>query len=189
MAFGIVLALLIADCEQAVVMEKRSLKSTLWQLVWRLVVLCSLMLGVLYCFGFMNFTTHAEGFHFYGADLLTFFDSMGRGLFGSPFRQKAGHYEGFAWPGLGVWLLIGLFLLTGKTRSWLKQLWQRKVIRWLLFICVLMWFYALSNRIYIAGHWVINLKWLYLPFKWITGPFRTGGRFLWPLYYLGLIFT
>ena len=52
-------------------------------------------------------------------------------------------------------------------------------------ICVaLLAVFALSSRVTLAGKPILTLGHFYRPFMDIIAPFRTSGRFIWPLHYL-----
>jgi hypothetical protein len=63
---------------------------------------------------------------------------------------------------------------------------RRSLKPWVpLGICVaLLAAFALSSRVTLAGKPILTLGHFYRPFIEIIAPFRTSGRFIWPLHYL-----
>lgn len=120
-----------------------------------------------------------EGFGVFRTDVLTFIDpntldfsGWSRFLIDLPYN--AGAYEGYAFMGAGVLLLILAnfkFFITGA----------RKLVQPLM-ISIIMFAFSLSNRILISGRefFVIPLP------NWLletASSVRSSGRFVWPLMY------
>jgi len=124
------------------------------------------------------------GFHFFTADILAFLNPQDRSNFFSGPR-KAGSYEGFAWLGFGVWFLVGVVVKNHlKGRASIAEKFKDSPLKPLIIICGLMALFSLGSNVRLWGHWIIPLESLYAPFDFITGPLRSSGRFVWPLYYL-----
>lgn len=125
-----------------------------------------------------------DGFGWYSADLLTLFNPMGTSRFLSDLPRKGGQYEGFGYLGLGVLLLLGISLVVyffprkdldrGPRRLWIP----------VLVAAVLMSLFAASSVVTFAGKPVVRLDALYKPVLSAVAPFRSSGRFIWPLHYL-----
>jgi hypothetical protein len=141
-------------------------------------------------FGYFGTSTPLTGSSFgdFSADLAALLNPLGynnvrwsRFLPGHP--RGWGQYEGFAYLGLGV--LFALFaaavLALWRARR-VAGLWRR----WLPvgLVALGMAFFALSWKVTWLGEPVANLSAFYRPgLKWVE-PFRSSGRFVWPLYYL-----
>ncbi|MEM5422960.1 DUF6311 domain-containing protein [Paraburkholderia ferrariae] len=92
-----------------------------------------------------------------------------------------GDYEGFAYPGAGVFLLAFAAAVTVmRKRGALPLNWRSRAP--LIALCVLFYVYALSNRIAFGSHEIFH----YMPprpFDKIFATFRSSGRFVWPVIY------
>jgi len=87
-----------------------------------------------------------------------------------------GQYEGYAWLGFGVLLLLGATL--GWRRGEIGETWRR--YRLLALILLALGLLALAGQLWI-GHWRV----LALPEPpSIVTAFRSNGRLIWPLLYL-----
>jgi hypothetical protein len=64
-----------------------------------------------------------------------------------------------------------------------RKLWKKALIP-LGMCCLLFALFALSSNVMIGGRSILTLNTLYRPFMEIIAPFRTSGRFIWPLHYL-----
>jgi hypothetical protein len=53
-------------------------------------------------------------------------------------------------------------------------------------VCILWFLFALSSRVTFGGKLLVDLGPLYRPVAGVVAPLRASGRFVWPLYYLGL---
>ncbi|MEY4630779.1 MAG: hypothetical protein RIQ81_899, partial [Pseudomonadota bacterium] len=140
----------------------------------------------LYLFGYLTNSRSNQdaGFHYFATDILAFFNPHDRSVF---FRgpTRAGQYEGFAWLGAGMCALLLLELLDLFRRGEsLINLVRKSRHRSLVLICLLMALFALGSNVRVWGNWIFQLEWFYEPLSFLTGPFRSGGRFVWPLYYL-----
>ncbi len=139
----------------------------------------------------------AEGYGRYSANLLTFFDSMDWRKFleyhGRPLDRTGewstllpaigqatdGQYEGFAYLGAGVLLLLLTALIPFRLKS-AGDIASAQPLQPLLAIGSLLFIYALSTRVTL-GPWLITE--LPVPdfLLGILGVFRATGRFVWPL--------
>lgn len=127
----------------------------------------------------------AGGFGLFSADLATFINPMGFSRF-LP-ALPLGHYEqyeGFAYLGVGgmALLLFSIGLLV-RHRAALSAQRLRALIP-VVVVTVAMAFFALSDHITALGQTVGTARAFYSHFGFITGSFRSSGRFIWPLYYL-----
>lgn len=132
--------------------------------------------------------TGGGGYGFFKANLLTFLDP---GVFGEPLWSKilpdivngGGDYEGMAFLGLGMIILIpiSLYFLLRNFNSRKISL-HNFYVGPLIFSLVLLFIYAVSNNIYFGEYQVAHIP---LPdfINNLASKMRTGGRFVWPIYY------
>jgi Family of unknown function (DUF6311) len=126
----------------------------------------------------------ANGFGEYSADLLTLVNPAGTSRLLPALPIAPGQYEGFGYVGSDVLVLsvIGLAII------WYNPdvLGNRSLKPWVpLGICAaLLAVFALSSRVTLAGKPILTLGHFYRPFMDIIAPFRTSGRFIWPLHYV-----
>lgn len=151
--------------------------------------LLAAILVLWWTFGYLGTgaTGVAYGFRYYSADLLTFFNSMGRSrvLPGLPMGEGQG--EGFAYPGLGNLLLLAIAVTLLVRRREVRQALRSPKVRVALALCAAMGFFALSSKMTVAGEKILSIRRLYLPLAPLTEAFRASGRFIWPLYYLVVV--
>jgi hypothetical protein len=126
----------------------------------------------------------ANGFGEYSADLLTLVNPAGTSRFLPALPVAPGQYEGFGYVGSGVLVLsiIGIAIIWYNP----SVLGNRSLKPWVpLGVCAaLLAAFALSSRVTIFGKPILTLGHFYQPFMDIIAPFRTSGRFIWPLHYL-----
>jgi len=151
-----------------------------------------LCLATLWTFGFVAgaqgglSTLAGDGFGDFSADLLTFFNPMGWSRIFGALPMGPRQYEGLAYLGPGVLMLLVIAAVRlVKVRPSRQQL-----IDWspLLVVTFLMALYALSSRITFAGQTVVDLTGLYAKIGAWTSIFRSSGRFIWSMYF-GLFFV
>ena len=130
------------------------------------------------------------GYGFYKANLLTFFDSSPDNsintwsLFLPDIYNSVGEYEGFGYFGLGIlilFLILVFFIYVNYSKIIKKNLIY--LIISLLFLII-----AFSNSINFGSYQILNFElpiFMYAPLSII----RASGRFIWPTYYLILIFS
>lgn len=148
-----------------------------------------ILLLIAWAVGYFEIHSPASwGFSQFSTDLLGFINSYGSSAILPHLRHGGSQHEGYAYLGLGV-IMLALWCTPEFLKSGLKNTFKRPAIdhRPLLLLCLLLWIYALSSHITIAGNTIINLDYFYAPFSRITGTFRSSGRFLWPLYYFILL--
>jgi len=97
---------------------------------------------------------------------------------GQTWDATHGQYEGYNYLGVGMLLLCVVHLVT--SRSLMKSALRRHVV--LVLMLAGLATYALSNRIYVGSWLVLDLP-LPPPLAELTGQFRVGGRYFWPVYY------
>lgn len=166
---------------------------------------CALVLGCAYLVGYFGLGGQysAGGFGFFSANLLTWFDPMDWAGFLAQFGRDvaqgrewsrllpalgqafAGQYEGFAYLGLGMLMLLVLAL--GSLPLRLDRGGRQGVLpgrgAWVLGACVILALFAVSTRPTLGQHVLARLA---LPpaLESLVGLFRASGRFVWPLTYL-----
>lgn len=129
------------------------------------------------------------GFHIYSTDLLALINPMGYSKVLPTLESIPYQYEGFAYLGAGMILLCVLALtLVYKKKSDLKR------YRWisimpLFIVSTLLLIFSMSDIITLNGKTVITLIDLYVPIEPLTLIFRAPGRFIWPFYYVLMIFV
>lgn len=134
-----------------------------------------------------------DDFKNYSFNLNGFFDSYG---YYSKFIPDLGkinpmQYEGFSYLGLGIILLLPIALFMIVSKSVRYKLWlNARVKHWgyLILICVLMLFFALTNQITLSNQVLGEIPIGGIVQK-LFFTFRAAGRFVWPLYYLIIIVT
>ncbi len=125
------------------------------------------------------------GFGELSSDLLALVDPMNRSwLLRGGLGAAGGQVEGFAWLGAGglaLSIAAGLLLARSPRRVGPAA---RVRIRWALAASGLLFAYALSRRVTVAGRAVADLYPFYQHLMNVTGPLRASGRFAWPLHHL-----
>lgn len=124
----------------------------------------------------------AGGFGFYSADLLTLVNPTGWSRVLPSLPIGPGQYEGFGYLGTGV-LALGLPMLWSP-RNWWPQAWtQLKARAPLVTIVLMLALLAFSSVITAAGVTLLSMRKLTAPLLPVLEPFRSSGRFIWPLHY------
>lgn len=130
------------------------------------------------------------GYGFYKANLLTFFDSSPDRYFNSwssflpDISNTNGEKEGFGYLGLG--LIITIFILIYYVFSDFSKLVKNNLQY--IFIFIIFMAIAFTTTLNIGEIKILDLKlpiFLYAPLSII----RASGRFIWPAYYLLIIFS
>lgn len=153
-----------------------------------------MVLGVMYAAGYFEFAMAVEGdtgFGLYSTGLLSFLDPGSAALFfkGEAFQGAsrlwdgwrspvAGQYEGFAYAGLGVLLLLGSAAVMSLRR---REIPLTAAERWLLVPLALLFCFALGDRL-VVGTWAISLPYPEV-MEPLTHRLRSAGRMAWPLLY------
>ncbi len=116
-----------------------------------------------------------SGYGIYSADLLAPFNPMGWSRWLPAMPSGPGQIEGFAYLGLGVLLMLVVVAVRApRPSSW-------SALRPLVVVVALLFVYALSLRVTIAGRVLFASK---FDFFTLANVFRSSGRFVWPLHYL-----
>jgi hypothetical protein len=120
----------------------------------------------------------------YSFNLLGFFNPDGHSAFIPAIPAGNGQHEGFAWPGLGMWLL---FLLAGIYAIWQGGAWKTSWRRhWPLALCIAFFTVFAVSTVVMIGPWKLFDRPIGNP---LIGVFRSSGRFIWPAYYLVMLVT
>lgn len=138
----------------------------------------------------LNFLT--SGYDFFKANMNTLFDSSpGYGIDYSRVLPDlynsippiGGEYEGFAFLGIGVFIILILNLFKFSQEKLVKKEKFSNSVKVLIYLTVLLIIYSLSNKISIGQYEILSYP---LPpfIKFITETFRVSGRFIWPIYYI-----
>ncbi len=144
-------------------------------------VLCLKISGILGGEGDLG----AFGFGIFSANLLSFIDPNQFSRWMPDLPSNPGQNEGMAYLGFGVLILL-LAASWSKIQNWKAGQWKFKISP-----CVATWtwalalgFVSLSQRITWGENEILDLTPLYEHLNFITGPLRSSGRLIWPLYYL-----
>jgi hypothetical protein len=144
-----------------------------------------LFLGVAAAWALLGYLTsapsHAGDFGLFGADLLAFVNPMGASSLLPALPATAGAWEGNAYLGLGGLALVAaaavLLARAPPDRT------RRRALAPLLALALFLAAFSLADVVRAGGREVVSLRGLYRPLSALIAPFRTSGRFLWPLYY------
>lgn len=134
---------------------------------------------------FTSAPSHGSGFGLFSTDLVAFASSFGASALLPPLPAHDGQWEGNAYLGAGGLALLAAALALAAAR-WRPSRRRLAALAPLGVACAALFVYALSSRIRFAGHEVLDLRRAYRPIAGALGPFRSSGRFAWPLYYLAL---
>jgi hypothetical protein len=144
-----------------------------------------LLFGWLYVLGYFVIRSAGDkGFGGYAADLLTFVNSMGHARFLPRLPASPGAYEGYAYLGAGALGLLAVLLcrrpwrLFGPLRPHLP----------LLAVVAALAVLAVASKVRVAGETVLSLEGPYRLLGPLPSIVRASGRFIWPAYYLLLLF-
>ncbi len=116
-----------------------------------------------------------KGFAKYSMNVLSLVMPVHSGLFGPELAMQdgtGGQYEGFAYLGAGVLLLVALWL---TTRPWRRS----APYRGMLVVMIGLFVLALGSQVYVGKTLVLNLG--LKPWEDIFGVFRANGRAIWPV--------
>jgi len=128
----------------------------------------------------------ASGLGYFNADLAAFIHPFDYSRLIPRLPSDGGAYEGFAFLGLGT-LCVGL-LAPGLLASRLGRTWAlvRSHLA-LVLLCFGLMFLAFSVQWRVFGHQVLDLESIAKPFRPALEPFRSSGRFIWPMHYLLIV--
>ncbi len=126
--------------------------------------------------------TRGYGFGLYHSDVLTFINPRHLGRFLPDIRSSGGDYEGLAYLGFGMLLLVGYWIY--RTRKETKHLFPivPDGYRPWLWAALASTVFALSKDISVAAHTLIVVR-AYDYLEPLPSTFRSSGRFIWIPYY------
>ena len=145
-----------------------------------------LLLLALLTFGYFMIGKGAggKGFGKFNANLNSFFDpdqiwSITINNLSTP---ESG-YEGFAFPGIGIFLAIVIALLTILFKNRQNKSLNIRTYYPIIIVSLVAYFFALSNNITLGQNIIYTYQ---VPdfFTFLTKTFRSSGRFVWILFYL-----
>ncbi|HEU4495527.1 MAG TPA: DUF6311 domain-containing protein [Flavobacterium sp.] len=165
-------------------------------LIYPIISLSSVMIFWLF-FGMIELNNptnlaSVEKYNFYSFNLNSFFNSYGHY---SKFFPDLGstdprQYEGFAYLGLGLMIIILCSLLYVITILYRKKILSQTIKKYslLLMLCIGLTLFAITNELTFGKQTIAILP---LPgiIEKLGFIFRASGRFVWPLYYLMLILS
>lgn len=123
----------------------------------------------------------AGGYGYFSANLLAFADSRGFALWMPPLPGRPMQYEGFNYLGPGILALWIAALVHRPSRRRTRDLIRDH--RTLMAVLVALGMVAVSNRIMFGSVKVITIG-LHESLDTLAAPFRSSGRFLWPVWYV-----
>jgi hypothetical protein len=147
------------------------------------------VLTIFWLLGYVGFSAEIQGGNFdrYGADLMTFLNSMGYSFYLPALPLHIGAYEGFAYLGGGLLLLTAASVFVVSPLHFRRAHWR--AVLPLGIACTLLAIFAAGPVIRWGGQEFIKMGWLYAHFRVLVETFRSSGRFIWPLYYLCITFA
>ena len=180
------LVLCIAACVRLAAVE-RLLKA--WEAALAIVGYVATVLGVYWMFGYLGWRPtelRAKGFGEFSGDLTALVNPMGWSRFVPDIAVRSRQWEGFSYLGIGALLLLVVSIVqSARAPASVSNALRRQ---WPLVVAVLaMWLYSLSSLVAFSGATVLDLSAIYEPFEWLTGIFRSSGRFSWPLHIVLLV--
>ena len=147
----------------------------------------SASVAVLATFGYFSGTPlGAHGFGYFSADLLSLVNPMGWSRVLPTYATGPGQYEGFGFVGAGTLLLAVVSVIVLVAR---RERFVRSAARWagpVLVVTVVLWALATTTQVSFAGHRFIRLT-PPGPIYALLSPFRSSGRFIWPLQALAVL--
>lgn len=180
---GMTTALALAFVLRVTLFESRVNKALVLALVPATVVVAAC---VSYAFGYVGsgVISGLDGFGAFSADPLTFFSPDRFSRLFSPSRRGHQQYEGYAFLGLGGLLaLVAALVSAGAQFKNVRALPWRRVVP-LLLIATAMFVFAWSNVVTVRGNTVLDLRNSTASLTPYVAPFRSSGRFVWPLFYV-----
>ena len=168
--------------------EKKNIKKNIREII---IPIISLLL-VAYVSGYFQisaFDAMGYGFGNYSFNIAGLFDSQATNtgldwsLFFNDIKNTKGQYEGFSYLGLGgIFLFLALLINFFKTKNKSEHVKLSYIL-----ICLICFILSISNNIYLGAHLIFEYP-LPKPIYGLLSIIRSSGRFIWPVYYLILIF-
>lgn len=149
-------------------------------------VTMSLVAGVFLLFGYLGTSAELEsgGFGLYSADLLALINPFDYSRWLPALPAGEGQYEGFGYLGAGGVGLAVAALVVARLRG--VTLRPAPSVVPLTIAAMLMFVFALSDHVTVAGRIVLTMRSLYDLAGSLVESMRASGRFVWPLHYLAL---
>ena len=168
--------------------EKKNLKKNIREIIIPIISL----LFIAYISGYFQisaFDAMGYGFGNYSFNMAGLFDSQSSNtgldwsLFFNDIKNTGGQYEGFSYLGLGgIFLFLALLINFFKTKN------KNEYIKLpYILICLICFILSISNNVYLGDNLIFEYP-LSKPIYGLLSIIRSSGRFIWPVYYLILIF-
>tara|TARA_B100000315_G_scaffold173107_1_gene161516 strand:+ start:263 stop:2371 length:2109 start_codon:yes stop_codon:yes gene_type:complete len=168
--------------------EKRNLKKNIREIIIPIISL----LFVAYVSGYFQisvFDAMGYGYGNYSFNIAGLFDSqisnnaLDWSLFFNDIKNSEHQHEGFSYLGIGgIFLFLALLINFFKTKN--KSEYAKLPY---ILICLICFILSISNNVYLAGNLIFEYP-LSKPIYGLLSIIRASGRFIWPVYYLILIF-
>ena len=168
--------------------EKRNLKKNIREIIIPIISL----LFVAYVSGYFQisvFDAMGYGYGNYSFNIAGLFDSqisnnaLDWSLFFNDIKNSRHQHEGFSYLGIGgIFLFLALLINFFKTKN--KSEYAKLPY---ILICLICFILSISNNVYLAGNLIFEYP-LSKPIYGLLSIIRASGRFIWPVYYLILIF-
>jgi hypothetical protein len=128
----------------------------------------------------------ARGYGFFSADLLTLVNPMGWSRFLPTFPTRPGQYEGYGFVGSGA-LLLGATCaaVLAFRRDRAAEAWRRAAP--VILVAAVLWGFATTTYVTFAGRKMFGTSALPPAVAMVVAPFRSTGRFIWPLHQLAVL--
>ncbi len=123
----------------------------------------------------------SEGYGYYRFNMTSPFHPLDIWSIWRQTPYVGGNYEGFSYPGAGMFILALLVVSLAAIR-WKHVKFEWRPIVPLVAVCAIFYVYALSNRVAFGGHELVQFE---VPaiFERVVSTFRSTGRFIWPVVY------
>jgi hypothetical protein len=128
-----------------------------------------------------SFAVQGSGFGHYGTDLATLFTTQNSSWILPDLPGQQARWEGYGYLGLGGLVLVVSALGLEIARRGADRRWRRSLPVAVVVLGAAL--FALADPIRWLGQPLVETTALWRPFEFLTGAFRTSGRFIWPLYY------
>ncbi len=153
-------------------------------LVWPAAMIAALALTFL-VFGFFTGEGDlgAHGFGFFDSDLFALFNPRNFSRLLPALPSPRGHYEGYGYLGAGTFGICAVALVL-----WAAGFRRLRRVRWLRYLPLTVvtlgaLVFALGPEVKAGTTVLFRAGDLYEPLGFLTGPFRSSGRFIWVLHY------
>jgi hypothetical protein len=129
----------------------------------------------------------AKGYGYFSSDLLTLVNPMGWSHVLPTFPTRPGQYEGYGFVGTGVLLLgiIGVVVAVIRGEHPFRDAWRRA--RPVILIVAMLACFAVTTKVTFAGRKLFGTSSLPQVLAAVVAPFRSTGRFIWPLHELAIL--